>query len=72
MIGVIHMDTEQNQDATDYIDAVVSACQRRLKLLTDAYHCCMHTADEYNALCKVVILETEQAWGVSIADALYW
>jgi hypothetical protein len=58
--------TEQNRDATSYIECAVNACQRRLNLLSDAHRRGVHTDAEHDVLRLAIIAETEQAWDVSL------
>ncbi len=64
------MMTEQNRDATDYVDAAVNACRRRLRLLDDALRRGVHTQDEYDRLRAATIKEQEEAWDISLTDLL--
>lgn len=58
--------TEQNKDATEYIEAAVAACRRRLDLLDDAHRRGVHSEDDYNRIRQAIVAETEQAWDVSL------
>jgi len=64
--------TEQNRDATDYIDAAVRACRRRLDALASAYNRGVHTHAEYVRLTALVIEETARAWDVDPDDLYYF
>jgi hypothetical protein len=54
--------TEQNRDATDYMDAAHRALDRRLEKLDDAYFRGVHTEAEYESLCAAIIAEHEKTW----------
>jgi len=62
------MTTEQNQDATSYIEAAIASCKRRLGLLAASYSRGVHTTEEYEWLCDEVIAETEETWNVFLPD----
>ncbi len=60
------MQSEQEHDARDYVEAAVRACQRRLDLLDEARARGVYGEELYMNMRAALIAETEQAWGVSI------
>lgn len=60
--------TEQNKDATSYIDAAISACRRHLALVDDAEDRGIHSQEEACQLREAIIAQTEDAWDVDLTD----
>ena len=59
----------KNRDATEYVQAAVNACKRRLALLEDQKRRGHHDDETYERLRLATIAETEQAWDLSLANS---